>query len=128
MSKYIRYEVIAPSGKTTGIFTSDYSLLTLEENLKIRPLSPEYDRLIQAWRDKYSWIKDPEMPGEYWFTPEGDRLFQQLTLPILSKALPQGSQVVRVEIEAKDIPIYEDEHQAAFKVKQVEPFYLASML
>ena len=134
MPRYIRYEVIAPCGKTTGIFTAVFCLTTLLDNSNLgdsrrdRLHNPKYDRVLQSWKDRFSWIKDPEVSGEYWFKPEGDIVFQQFTLSILSKALLKGSQVVRVEIEANDDPIYEDVHQVCFEVKQAKPFQLTNML
>lgn len=107
--KLIRYEVVSPSGESTGIFTTKFDYSKGAKSLGISNF-----QYLDLKDECSSWLAEPEQPGEYWFTLLGNHLFETLSLPILQAGLLSNYLLVKVHIEADDTPLYQDKYQACF--------------
>lgn len=104
-----RYEVKSPTGKSFGLLTGGYDAskgasILLVSNQRYRELREEC----------LSWLYEPHVSGQYWFTDLGNELFQSISLSVIEAGILKGWNIVQIHIEAEDSPLYQDIHQACF--------------
>lgn len=122
--KLTRYLTVRPddtrpwSGPVeTGIFMSAWSVDLLAKRLGL-----SRDEAWDSNETTHRWLSGPPdgvvlAGGEFWFTPEGDRLFRERSLNQLIARLDYGRAIVRKVVETDDIPGFEtlirwqDQHQ-----------------
>ena len=122
--KLTRYLTIRPDDShpwarpvESGIFTSGSSIELLAKRLGI-----SRDEAWDLEDVTHKWLSGPPddvvlSGGEFWFTPEGDRLFRERSLAQLVARMIPGRAVIRKEVETDDMPGFEclirwqDQHQ-----------------